>query len=86
MGVHRITSRTKYVYPIEDTMGCIFSTNISPTTYAQLIGYDDKLAYFVTTENDQWPKYNACKGQEFWIPLSLAVCMKPVKLSCKLNK
>lgn len=86
MGRHKITPRIESIYPLEDTMGCVFTTNLSPTTYAQLIGYDDKLAYFVTTENEQWPKYNACEGQDFWIPLGMAVCMKPIELSCKLNK
>jgi len=84
MGVHKITPRTESVYPVECTMGCIFPTNISPTLYAQLIGYDAKLAYFVTTANEEWPKYNDCVGQEFWLPLSMVVCMKPTQLSCKL--
>lgn len=86
MGVHKITPRTEYAHPIAHTVGCIFTTNISPTIYAQLVGYDDKLAYFVTTENEQWTKYNSCKGQEFWIPLTIAVCMNPVELSCKLDR
>ena len=86
MGRHKITPRVETTYHIDDVIGCIFSMNVSPTLRAQLLGYDDKLAYFRTTQNSKWHKYNKCAGQEFWMPLRAVVCMTPLKLSCPLEK
>ncbi len=62
-----------------------FATNLSPTLRAQLLGYDEKLAYFKTLPNDEWPKYNNVAGQEFWIPLQVIVCEQPMEWSCQLE-
>lgn len=84
MGRHRVTPRVRYEHPMRHVVGCTFRTGISPTGIATLVDYDDKLAYYITEPNEKWPKYNACAGQEFWIQMSLAICMKPEELSCKI--
>jgi hypothetical protein len=55
-----------------------FSTNLSPTLKAKLIGYDQDKGYFIVIKNDEWTKYNDCEGDLFWIPLSMVVTMQPL--------
>lgn len=85
MGRNRVTPRVEQQHHISDVIGCRFATNLSPTLRAQLLGYDEKLAYFKTLPNDEWPKYNNAAGQEFWIPLRVVVCEKPMEWSCQLE-
>lgn len=82
---NKITIRVPQKHTINDVLGCRFSTNISPTMRAQLIGYDENLAYFKTLPNDEWPKYNYTAGQEFWILLKMVICEQPMEWSCELQ-
>ena len=84
MSRNRITARVQQIDNLEYTLGCRFATNISPTCRAQLIGYDDKLAYFKTLPNESWDKYNGCAGQEFWMPIQMVVCTQPMEWSCEI--
>jgi hypothetical protein len=81
----RITPRIQQIDVVEDVIGCVFSTNLSPTMRAQLIGYKKELGYFQVTPHEEWDKYNDCAGEVFWIPLAMVVSMKPMNLWCCLD-